>query len=261
MGIYSEEVRYGRNAETYVPKDSSFVRCKRCGFMCSTDRDTRAPYRSSIGQGISHPEIVEYDGGPDATPVEYDGQQAETEAIVNGPTTGGGNGMTYDTTNGYMGNVIYADRDYTITSVSGKVSNQIAATTVQFGIGGWDPAVGLTATASIVTATPATPTWVTGTFATAYTLTQGNSYWVALMSPNGEEWSLDATRGSNGMFGTGKASYTVYAGSFLLYITGTEKIDEKVSYDGYRSDFTITGGCPFCGVYTYDKEEYNSPRQ
>jgi hypothetical protein len=26
-----------------------------------------------MGEGITHPEIVEYDGGPDATPVEYDG--------------------------------------------------------------------------------------------------------------------------------------------------------------------------------------------
>ena len=109
--IDSDEVRYGRNAETAVPKDSSYVRCSRCGFMCSIDRDIRAPYGSKLGQGISHPEIVQYDGGPDSTPVDYDGEDSE---------------------------------------------------------------------------------------------------------------------------------------------------GRRVSYDGYRSDFTVTGGCPFCGSYTYDKEEYNS---
>ncbi len=25
-------------------------------------------------------------------------------------------------------------------------------------------------------------------------------------------------------------------------------------YNGQQSDFTITGGCPFCGPYTFDKE-------
>lgn len=27
------------------------------------------------------------------------------------------------------------------------------------------------------------------------------------------------------------------------------------TYNGRQNDFTITGGCPFCGSYTFDKEE------
>ena len=111
--IQTNQVRSGRNAENVVPKDSSYIRCSRCGFMCSTDRDIRAPYGSRLGQGIRHLEIVEYDGGPDDTETLYDGPDEE--------------GRT-------------------------------------------------------------------------------------------------------------------------------------VSYDGYRSDFTITGGCPFCGIYTYDKDEFKSYR-
>lgn len=30
------------------------------------------------------------------------------------------------------------------------------------------------------------------------------------------------------------------------------------TYDGHHVDFTITGGCPFCGAYTFDKEEKRS---
>jgi len=27
------------------------------------------------------------------------------------------------------------------------------------------------------------------------------------------------------------------------------------TYNGRQNDFTITGGCPFCGSFTYDQEE------
>jgi len=112
--LESKEVRYGRNADNAFPQDSHYVRCGRCGFMCNTDRDVRAPWGSRLGMGITHPEIVAYDGGPDSTPVEYDGADSE---------------------------------------------------------------------------------------------------------------------------------------------------ERLVSYDGYRTDFNVVGGCPFCGAYTYDKEEYRSSHQ
>jgi hypothetical protein len=35
--------------------------------------------------------------------------------------------------------------------------------------------------------------------------------------------------------------------------SGTEYSDTDTHYDGGINDFTITGGCPFCGSYTYDR--------
>lgn len=31
-------------------------------------------------------------------------------------------------------------------------------------------------------------------------------------------------------------------------------------YNGYHVDFTISGGCPFCGSYCFDKEERRSKK-
>jgi len=42
----------------------------------------------------------------------------------------------------------------------------------------------------------------------------------------------------------------------LTYDDSSTEYDEStVSYDGNVRDFTISGGCPFCGSYTYGKKE------
>lgn len=47
----------GRNAEHAPLKDSGFVRCARCGFVCHKDRDSRAPEGSRRGEGISYRQV------------------------------------------------------------------------------------------------------------------------------------------------------------------------------------------------------------
>ena len=79
--IRSDEVRYGRNAETVPLKDSRYIRCSRCGFMCHLDRELRAPYGSTLGMGTKSAEVVDYDGGPDTDPVEYDGEDSEGRRV------------------------------------------------------------------------------------------------------------------------------------------------------------------------------------
>jgi hypothetical protein len=51
--VPSDEIRYGRHAETGAYRDSRYVRCSRCGFMCHLDRDMRAPYGSHAGEGVT----------------------------------------------------------------------------------------------------------------------------------------------------------------------------------------------------------------
>jgi hypothetical protein len=79
--VPSDAVEHGRHAEHKARRDKRYYRCNRCGFVCHLDRDVRLPYGSRAGQGITHPEIVAYDGGPDATPVEYDGLDSEGRRV------------------------------------------------------------------------------------------------------------------------------------------------------------------------------------
>lgn len=42
----------------------------------------------------------------------------------------------------------------------------------------------------------------------------------------------------------------------LTYDETTQQYDGSgTTYDGRQNDFTVTGGCPFCGSFTFDKEE------
>ena len=52
--VYSDDVRYGRNASTTPLDDRRYVRCKHCGFICHLDRDARAPRGSRAGDGITY---------------------------------------------------------------------------------------------------------------------------------------------------------------------------------------------------------------
>lgn len=49
--IESDEVRYGRNAETTSLRDSGYTMCRQCGFVCHLDRDTRGQRNSAQGDG------------------------------------------------------------------------------------------------------------------------------------------------------------------------------------------------------------------
>jgi hypothetical protein len=69
--IRSKAVKHGLNQD--VPNrglnDDRFVRCKHCGFICSLDRDARAPRGSRAGNGVVLLSIAEYDDSA----VTYDG--------------------------------------------------------------------------------------------------------------------------------------------------------------------------------------------
>jgi hypothetical protein len=56
-----------------------------------------------------------------------------------------------------------------------------------------------------------------------------------------------------------RASNQLIKDALTQYIEAKRSV--TVTYDGYRTDFTITGGCPFCGSYCYDQEEYLSTRK
>jgi hypothetical protein len=47
-------MRNGWNAELVRFRDSGYVRCRRCGFMCHVDRDDQAPKGSHAGYGIAY---------------------------------------------------------------------------------------------------------------------------------------------------------------------------------------------------------------
>jgi len=246
--------------------------------MCSTDRDIRAPYGSRIGQGITHPGIVEYDGGPDTVPVTYDGADISS-AVVLGDTSPPAQGFrqTFDGDLGFMGNVIFADKTYIITSITAKISvvlNGDVSINTQLGIHGWDPFSGLRGSAAVTYSSDFDSNWVTMDLITPYTMTKGNQYRIVLAShPYGilnARVYLDYTDkdgGNNrfsppiGYYGRTKSDSTARNGNYSIYATGTTDTGNIVSYDGYRSNFTITGGCPFCGIYTYDQEERDTPRK
>jgi hypothetical protein len=47
----------GLNRDLGPYRDDSYVRCAYCGFMCNKDRDSRAPYGSRTGDGISYRQV------------------------------------------------------------------------------------------------------------------------------------------------------------------------------------------------------------
>lgn len=77
----SNAVHFGRNSD-FGTRDDRYVRCKRCGFICNTDRDSRGREGSRQGWGISFVEqdvmtgsSTSYDDDNidyDSTSIEYD---------------------------------------------------------------------------------------------------------------------------------------------------------------------------------------------
>jgi hypothetical protein len=69
--IRSKAVKHGLNQD--VPykglQDDRHVRCKRCGFICHLDRDSRSPRGSRAGSGVVLPSVADYDDSA----VTYDG--------------------------------------------------------------------------------------------------------------------------------------------------------------------------------------------
>lgn len=59
--VESKAINDGRNAENAKLRDDRYVRCGRCGFICHLDRDSRSPYGSKAGMGISHDEVETID--------------------------------------------------------------------------------------------------------------------------------------------------------------------------------------------------------
>jgi hypothetical protein len=49
--MHSKSVESGRNAEHVSLKDSRYVRCRQCGFVCHKDRD--AALRGKAGTGVT----------------------------------------------------------------------------------------------------------------------------------------------------------------------------------------------------------------
>jgi hypothetical protein len=52
--ITSDEIRYGRNFDKGPYRDSSFLRCDKCGFVANTDRDVNANPGDRMGYGIKN---------------------------------------------------------------------------------------------------------------------------------------------------------------------------------------------------------------
>lgn len=67
--IESKTVKTGRNAEHPGYADDRYIKCKRCGFVCHLDRDDKSVRGSREGDGVTYPDIVDYD----ETTVTYDG--------------------------------------------------------------------------------------------------------------------------------------------------------------------------------------------
>ena len=62
-------------------------------------------------------------------------------------------------------------------------------------------------------------------------------------------------------YGSRAGQGVTHAGQISYDEAGIEYNNKGYTYDGFHSDFTITGGCPFCGAYTFDKEERKSRRR
>ena len=73
--IDSDAVHHGLNRDIGQYKDDRYVRCWNCGFVCNLDRDPHFPRGSRVGDGISHPDVVEYD----ESTVTYDGTDDDWE--------------------------------------------------------------------------------------------------------------------------------------------------------------------------------------
>lgn len=257
--IRSDEVTYGRNAEVAPLKDSRFVRCYRCGFMCHLDRDIHLPYGSRTGQGVTHPEVVQYDGAPDSPPVQYDGNGIAVVALSLRQEVFLESLFQYET------------RD------DGVIWTEVSTSDVwkSYVLGGGTPGV---TPWWLYTPTPSSRYWLPAGyfFSAADSLFISNFDTYAALNPT-EQGGLAAwcTDGSAlvaegtwqcSPYGLGDYQEIWRAGSQLIrdavaqYISAVRDRPVDV-YDGYRNDFTVTGGCPFCGCYTYDQEEYRSTRK
>ena len=60
-----------------------------------------------------------------------------------------------------------------------------------------------------------------------------------------------APRGSKRGDGISHAGIIAYDEDTVTYDGTDDDYDATVSYDGYRSQFTIDSGCPFCGCLLY----------
>ena len=58
-------------------------------------------------------------------------------------------------------------------------------------------------------------------------------------------------RGSKAGDGLSHPSVAEYDESTVTYDGTDDDWDETVGYDGYRSNFTVNMGCPFCGCLIY----------
>ena len=67
--IDSDGVNHGLNRDVGKYDDHGYIRCNNCGFICHIDRDAHSQRGDKTGDGITHPEVVEYD----ASTVTYDG--------------------------------------------------------------------------------------------------------------------------------------------------------------------------------------------
>lgn len=61
--VRSEAVEYGRNWDQGAYSDKRYVRCKRCGFMCQTQRDMHAKRGSRLGWGMKYVETDKREDG------------------------------------------------------------------------------------------------------------------------------------------------------------------------------------------------------
>ena len=103
--VPSKAVHHGRNRDATAFRDDRYVRCYRCGFVTNMDRHIRAAYGSRIGQGISHPDPLDYDESGsiyNQTGTTYDGRQNDFTVTGGCPFCGQ---YTYDQPEAKNGNV------------------------------------------------------------------------------------------------------------------------------------------------------------
>ena len=68
----SDSINHGRNKENVKYRDDRYTRCKRCGFICNTDRDIKAQEGTHIGWGISYVSTDVCSTDYDSATVNYD---------------------------------------------------------------------------------------------------------------------------------------------------------------------------------------------
>jgi hypothetical protein len=102
--INSDAVNHGLNRDVGKYKDDRYVRCWNCGFICHLDRDPRVRRGTRVGDGITHPDVVEYNeeevtyNGDDSSgweyePIPYDGYRNDFRVVAGCPLCGC---MVYD---------------------------------------------------------------------------------------------------------------------------------------------------------------------